>query len=294
MKLSSSKRLKHMTHPTTRSTFIEHLRTTLAQDPRIVGVIDYGSGSEGHSDQWSDVDVALFIRDADFEAFDFDWRTWAAQFGRLLLAYVGGVGHPWAVYEAAPVPLRVDFAFYPESKLDIVRTLAKSPSSPAAMVWYDGTGGTLTQYATQLVGQSLRPLNEAATFEQVSGDFWYYLLRTWSQFQRGQFWAMRHDFNNIILGNLMALLRMESGATDRWRASSSAAGIEKVVSTERLTRLDSCIPGANVESLMAAMRGAAALGRDVCARIAARHGWTWPDELAQHIEHLLTEANPQR
>lgn len=39
-------------------------------DPRISGVLDYGSRSEGRDDEWSDVDIAVFIRDADYDAFD--------------------------------------------------------------------------------------------------------------------------------------------------------------------------------------------------------------------------------
>lgn len=82
------------------------------RDQRIVGIVDYGSSSEGRADEWSDIDVALFIRDADFDEFERAWKDWAAQFGALLLAYVGGVGHPWAVYDTQPLPLRIDFAFH--------------------------------------------------------------------------------------------------------------------------------------------------------------------------------------
>ena len=44
------------------------------RDPRVVGLVDYGSGSEGRADEWSDVDVAFFIRDAELEAFEDGWN----------------------------------------------------------------------------------------------------------------------------------------------------------------------------------------------------------------------------
>ena len=72
-----------------------------------MGVIDYGATSHGRGDAFSDLDVALFVRDDDLEALEADWKAWAAQFGPLLLAYVGGVGHPWVVYDAQPMPLRL-------------------------------------------------------------------------------------------------------------------------------------------------------------------------------------------
>jgi len=63
-------------------------------------MLDYGSSSEGRGDEWSDVDVSVFVRDENFETFERDWKVWAAQFGELLLEYISWVGHPWAVFEA--------------------------------------------------------------------------------------------------------------------------------------------------------------------------------------------------
>ena len=119
-------------------------------------------------------------------AFERNWIAWAGQFGPLLLAYIGGVGHPWTVYAAQPVPLRVDFAFHAESALDQMRAWPNAPQSVDAMVLYDATGGGLAAIAQTLVGQSLAPPDPAATFVSVCGDFWYYILRTLSRVQRGQ------------------------------------------------------------------------------------------------------------
>ncbi len=113
----------------TRTRMIQRLIAAAKDDSRIVGLADYGSSAEGRADEWSDVDVAVFVRDADFDEFERDWISWASQFGQLLLAYVSGVGHPWTVYEAMPIPLRVDFAFHRESNLDIVLTFPNAPTS---------------------------------------------------------------------------------------------------------------------------------------------------------------------
>ena len=169
-----------MTDSPARAVLVRHLLAAAEGDPRIVGVVDYGSSSEGRLDEWSDLDVAVFVRDADFAPFQREWRDWAARLGPLLLGYVGGVGHPWTVYDAAPVPLRVDFDLYPASAVEEMVTWPNSPTSAAAMVWYDGTGGAVTAAARRLVGKSLHPQDLAATFEQACGDFWYYFLRTYS------------------------------------------------------------------------------------------------------------------
>lgn len=274
---------------------IAHMRHCLIaaaeRDPRIVGIVDYGSSGEGRADEWSDVDVAVFIRDADFDEFERAWKDWAAQFGPLLLAYVGGVGHPWAVYDTQPLPLRIDFAFHRESALDVMLTWPNAPVSAEAMVLYDDTGGGLISNARRLVGQSLAPPDMKRAFESVCGDFWDYMLRTFSRLKRGHLWAARYDFNCILLGNLHALLRIEAGSIDRWRASSSALAIEQAISVDRLEQLNACIPEAGVEGLRRAFVNAAQLSYDVCVRTATANGWSWPQRLAERILVILEEDN---
>jgi lincosamide nucleotidyltransferase len=280
-----------MTGTDARLRIIQQLTTAAQSDPRIVGVVDYGSSSEGRADKWSDVDVALFLRDEDFETFKDEWSVWAARFGTLLLAYIGSIGHPWAVYDTSPVPLRVDFAFHRETEMSTMLSWPNAPLSAAAMVLYDETGGNLTGYAERMVGQSLGPLDVGRAFEQVSGDFWYYMLRTWVKLQRGQWWAARFDYNFILLGNLLALLRIEADALERFRATSAAVGIEQALSGERLRRLNACIAEAGRTQLLKAFMKAGELAYEVCAATAQAHGWTWPRQLAERALTLLKEVD---
>ena len=55
-------------YPFPRHTLLDQIIAEAERDPRIVGVIDYGSRSEGRADAWSDLDLALFVRDADVTA----------------------------------------------------------------------------------------------------------------------------------------------------------------------------------------------------------------------------------
>ena len=265
----------------------QRILESVRADSRIVGCLDYGSASEGRGDAWSDLDIALFIRDADLNAFEQNWKQWAAQFGDLLLAYIGGVGHPWAVYDADPIPLRVDFAFHPISTIDRILTWPNAPTSVEAMVLHDGADGQINARVAQIVAQSLAPDDLAGAFAQVCGDFWYYLLRTQVKLWRGQQWAARHDFNHVIVGNLLALLRLESGAVSQWRGSSAAVAIEKALSEQRLSQLDGCIPGVGETAVSQAMRHAAIFGQQVCAQIAEQNGWDWPYPLAEKVLKML-------
>lgn len=255
-------------------------------DGRMLGVLDYGSSSEGRGDMWSDLDLAIVLTDESFDAFELGWQAWAGQFGALLLAYRGGVGHPWAIYDTTEVPLRVDFAFHQESAIDVITSWPNAPLSVEHMVLLDKTDGALSILAARLVGQRLGPPSDTAAFEQVAGDFWYYLLRVHTKLQRGQGWAARHDFNFIIVGNLLALLRLEAGATERWRGTSAAVGIEHVISAARLHQLEGTIPGAGHPALLAAIRRTASLGADVCEQVSRRIGVSWPRRLAERVLQL--------
>jgi hypothetical protein len=276
-----------MTLANERSKIRKHILEVIRADPRIVGCVDYGSTSEGRGDEWSDLDIALFIHDPELELFGRDWKQWASQFGNLLLAYMGGVGHPWAVYDTEQMPLRVDFAFHPASSLNRILEWPNSPASVDAMVWHDRTNGKLTEFVHQKIGQSLAPEDLARVFEQVGGDLWYYFLRTQTKLIRGEIWAARHDFNFIITGNLLALLRIECGAVSRWRGSPASAGIERVLSKQRLDQLNRCIPGPSIADLRSAMARAASLGYDVSVHLSQKNGWLWPHSLAKKVLAML-------
>lgn len=251
-------------------------------------MVDYGSSSYGRADEWSDVDVTLFIRDAEHDAFIRGWKEWTAGFGKLLLAYVGNVGHPWTVYDTRPVPLRVDFEFQLESQIHDISNWENSPISVEAMVLYDGSDGRLTSAVQHLVGKSLAPADPPAAFERLCGDFWYFLLYSYSKLQRGEQWVARMVFESESVAHLAYLLRLEADAVQRWRWSQAAYEVERTLSPERLQRLNGCIAPPSVEGLLGAMVAAARLGREVCCSIAAEHGWPWPAALGDRVVELLS------
>ncbi len=282
-----------MSLSTVRNAIKQKILATAHSDPQIVGCLDYGSTSENRGDAWSDLDCVLFIRDAALPAFEENWKAWAAQFAPLLLAYISGVGHPWVIYDASPMPLRVDFVFYPASTLDRILQWPSSPSSVASMVLYDATDGQITAYVEQIVQQSLAPEDLASAFEQACGDFWYYLIRTQVKLLRDEHWAARHDFNFIIVGNLLALLRIECGAVNHWRGASAATKIEAVLTEDRLEQLNQCIPGSSMAELQRTLLQAAVLGRTVCEQIAHKHTWNWPSALANSVCAMLEQFAAQ-
>lgn len=256
-------------------------------DPRIVGLVDYGSSSEGRADEWSDLDLGLFIRDAAFEGFWEHWREWAAQLGDLLLGYVGYVGHPWAIFASDPMPLRVDFDLFRESAAGRLSDWPNSPISVESFVLYDSTIGPIREAAASLVGKDLHPDDPRREFERDCGDFWYFLLFSYCKLMRGEVWNARQVFHIVAMEALLRLLRLRFGATNRWQSSQSAWNIEIVLPPETLQRLNSCIPGTSEAGVLRALSNAADLGREVCDELAAANGWEWPERLSIAVLGLL-------
>jgi hypothetical protein len=154
------------------------------------------------------------------------------------------------------------------------------------LVLYDGSGGRLSSLVACLVGRCVEPDDHHAAFDEVSGDFWYYLLYVLSKLGRGDHWVAREVYHLEPLVTLARLLRMEAGALDRWRGSPGAFDLSRTVSAARVERYAGCIPGSGRATLAHTVLNAVSLGREVCAAIARRHGWPWPERLAERTAAL--------
>ena len=281
-----------MSQSNARIHFRQRLIEAVRSDERIVGLLQAGSGSEGRADQWSDLDVFLYVRDADFENFLQEWKRWIESCGQLLLAYQpegqkGGIA--WSIFHADPVPLRVDFRFIPASQIESVRAWPTSPRSLEDIVLDDKTSGKLSEAAQSLLGhlQRLPDTQLESTFEQRCDCMWYFLHSAFCKLERGDQWYARISFHMAVLDNLIALLKLESGAVERWLASFPSWKLERALPPTRLEQLNTCIPLPGAEGLKQAMLNTAYLGSDVCETLANQHHWTWPHTAAEEVIRMI-------
>lgn len=280
--------LPHQTVPASGPDALrERVIDAVLGDARVRGLLDYGSRSEGRDDEWSDVDLAVFIRDEDYEAFERDWTAWAAEFGPLLLAFVGDIGNRWVVYDRAPQPLRADYHLHRASAAQ-GNELERWPNAPLTvehMLLVD-KDGALRPPVERMIGRDLGPPDPRHRTKLVIAGFWYYAVRTWCKLQRGPTWGVRFDFSFIMHGNLMAILRLEAGRTERWTASDAAADIERDISAERLSALNDCIPTPDPASLASALGRIVRLGALASAGAGQRFDQPWPEALARRMIEL--------
>jgi len=264
-----------------------------AGDTRIVGLVDYGSDGGRSLDEWSDIDVAVFVHDGYFGAFMAERPHWPAQFGDVVYRRGGETsGHPFnrAVYGTATIPLRVDAVFYRESEAGRAFRWPEIPTAVAVVVWFDRTGGRLTSHMRALAEQSLRPADPAAAFRLASDDLWYYLLDACCKLERGDQWGTRLLYHMTVVPPLIRLLRLEADQIDRWYGAPAAKGIDDALSSERRDQLHASIPDSDLQSMRAVLQRVTALASVVSATLASRYGVTWPDVLAGLIASLLVNA----
>lgn len=281
-----------MPESVTRVRFRHQLCRAATDDERIRGLLIGGSGSDDRLDEWSDIDALFFVTDDDFEPFLQQWQTWAGQFGELILVYAP-IGFPttyWTMYHADPFPQRVEFVFRPASQQEMILAIPTSPRSVEAMVCCDKTEGRLSDYVRQLVGRSLRlpPAEEQATLKARCDQFWYNLMYAYNKLRRGHQWYARQAYHMGALDCLMALLKLEAGALERWQASFPSWNLEQAISPTRLVQLNACIPAEGEAEMLRAMFHAAQLGADLCQRLAARYQCAWPKRAAEEIIRVLS------
>ncbi len=266
--------------------------TIAAYDERIVGLLRGGSGSEGQSNEWSDIDVFFFLQDSETEIFQYTWENWARQAGQLLLIYrpYRQAASAWNIFHASPVPIRVDVRFIAESEMDSILEWSNHPRTIEDILWLDKTGGRLRGYVEQLVQQVylLTSPHTLEIFEQYTGKLWYFLHTAYCKLMQGQEWYARVSFHRVVLDSLMALLKLEEGSIEDWRQTSFPEKyIEHVLSPKRLEQLRACIPAQSAEQLKHAMIFTAKLALEVCDNLAVQHQWNWHRKAAEEILHML-------
>jgi hypothetical protein len=268
-----------------RDEMVRRLVAAAKAEPRIAGLLDYGS--ELGVDAWSDLDVEVYIADESFDELRAEWMDWAGRLGEVLLRFWFSLPgeHPWLVYAAEPVPLRVDFSLHRASEIE---RIAGRPNCPASLdvVLHDPTG-RLRRAVEPLVGRDLPPPDLRRFFDDACGGLWSYLLRTDARLRRRDTWEAMQGHAWLVLGCLFPLLKLEADPPRERKWLGTPRQLERAIGASRLAELEACWPASEAD-LRRALSCAARLGASVCAAIATREGWPWPEELAGRVERLLT------
>ncbi len=234
---------------------IELLRSTAEADPRIEGVLLYGSWTLGEADAHSDLDACLYVREEDADAFD--GREFVERLAPLKLAYTNMYGILAVVFDDL---MRGEFHVEPTgpgiAEIATWRGQVHLPH-PEAAVLLDRTGH-LTAAARDLA--TFRPPDPATTAQQLTDELANWTLMLAHIQTRGET-ARAHNLLHAVIAPLQ-LCRLLRGSTTHWLTPSRA--------------LEADLPPADVERYATT---AGALTPDAL-RTAAANSWRWSRELA--------------
>ncbi|MFI1015606.1 nucleotidyltransferase domain-containing protein [Streptomyces sp. NPDC020965] len=237
---------------------VRRLREIAEAEPRLDGVLLYGSWTLGEADAHSDIEAYLFVREGHAETFD--GREFIERLAPLELAYTNMYGILAVVFDDL---MRGEFHFEPadpgiESVADW-RGSVHLPD-PEAAVLLDRSG-RLTQVVRTLA--EFRPPEAPATALQLTSELANWTLMLSHVLARGET-ARAHALLHTVVAPLqLQLCRLLRGSTAHWLTPSRA--------------LEADLPAPDRE------RYAATTARchpdDVPA--AARKSWEWSRELAR-------------
>lgn len=105
----------------------------LSADPRIQAVLEAGAGAENRADRYSDLDLILIARDADYDVVLADRGALAARLGKLLSAFTGEhVGEPRLLICLFAIP-DGDFVLHVDLKVVRLTDLAQRVDEPRVL-----------------------------------------------------------------------------------------------------------------------------------------------------------------
>jgi aminoglycoside 6-adenylyltransferase len=205
----------------------QRIATWSHQDPDVRAAVMIGSRARADhpADEWSDLDILLFVRDPERYVRA---AQWVASFGPVWLTFVertpdGGAWERRVLYAGG---LDVDFALNPAQWLEHMAANGLVPEMADVI----RRGVRVLADKDNLLATILRlPIPDAVPFHQPSqaefvsavSDFWYHSLWSAKHLRRGELWWAKAGCDWKLKGLLLQLLewhaRAAQGAThDAW------------------------------------------------------------------------------
>ncbi|MFD0036728.1 nucleotidyltransferase domain-containing protein [Streptomyces anulatus] len=262
---------------------IELLRATAEADPRVEGVLLYGSWTLGEADAHSDLDACLYVREPDVDAFD--GREFVERLAPLKLAYTNMHGILAVVFDDL---MRGEFHVEPTgtgiAEIATWRDQVHFPR-PEAAVLLDRTG-RLTAAARELA--AFNPPEPVAAAQQLTDELANWTLMLAHVQARGEH-ARAHNLLHAVIAPLqLKLCRLLRGSTAHWLTPSRALEADlPVVDVERYATATGPL---TQEALRTAAANSWRWSRELAAEAADRWGTRLPLGLHEEIAEALAPA----
>ncbi|MER6598136.1 nucleotidyltransferase domain-containing protein [Streptomyces parvus] len=259
------------------------LRATAEADPRVEGVLLYGSWTLGEADAHSDLDACLYVREEDVAAFD--GREFVERLAPLKLAYTNMYGILAVVFDDL---MRGEFHVEPAgpgiAEIATWRGQVHFPR-PEAAVLLDRTG-RLTAAARELA--AFDPPEPVATAQQLTDELANWTLMLAHVQARGEH-ARAHNLLHAVVAPLqLKLCRLLRGSTAHWLTPSRA--LEADLPVTDVERYATATGPLTPEAVRTASANSWEWSRELAAEAADRWGIRLPPGLHEEITEALPPA----
>ncbi|MEW1795303.1 DNA polymerase subunit beta [Streptomyces niveus] len=262
---------------------VERLRTLAAAEPRLDGVLLYGSWTLGESDAHSDIDAYLFVRDADADTFD--GREFVGRLAPLKLAHTNMYGILAVVFDDL---MRGEFHIDPAgSGIDQISSwegMVHLPD-PGSAVLLDRSG-RLTAAARRLAGH--RPPEPVSTAQELCDELANWTLMLAHVRARGENARAYNLLHAVVAPLQLKLCRLLRGSTAHWLTPSRA--LERDLPESDRARHLATTGGARPAEVRSAAMESWRWSRELAAEAAARWGTALPLQLHDEIAELLADG----
>lgn len=266
---------------------VERLRRLAEAEPRLEGVLLYGSWTLGEADAHSDIDAYLFVRDADAGAFD--GREFVGRLAPLKLAHTNMYGILAVVFDDL---MRGEFHIDPAGPgIDLISSwegMVHLPD-PASAVLLDRTG-RLTTAARRLAQFS--PPEPVSTAQELCDELANWTLMLAHVSARGESARAYNLLHAVVSPLQLKLCRLLRGSTAHWLTPSRA--LERDHPEADRARHLATTGGALPAELRSAAVESWRWSRELAAEAAGRWDTRLPLHLHTEIAELLATGELRR
>ncbi|MEU7228660.1 nucleotidyltransferase domain-containing protein [Streptomyces chrestomyceticus] len=261
---------------------VARLRELAAAEPRLEGVLLYGSWTLGEADAHSDIEAYLYVRDAHADTFD--GREFVGRIAPLKLAYTNMYGILAVVFDDL---MRGEFHLVAAGPgIDEVPTwrgMVHLPD-PGAAVLLD-RDGRLTAAARHLADPC--PPEPGPTAQQLTDELTNWTLMLAHVLERGETARAHALMHTVVAPQQLQLCRLLRGSTTHWLTPSRA--LEQDLSAADRDRYTATTAPAVLPAVRTAARAGWQWSRELAGEAAARWGTEVPTALHEEIGALLAQ-----
>jgi aminoglycoside 6-adenylyltransferase len=264
-------------------------------DIRAAMIIGSRARADHPADEWSDLDVLLFVRDPERYTRSADW---VAGFGTVWLTFAertpdGGAWERRVLYAGG---LDVDFALNPAQWLEHMAANGLAPEMADVI----RRGVRVLVDKDSLVGKILQlPLLDAAPFLQPSqaefvsavSDFWYHSLWSAKHLRRGELWWAKAGCDGRLKSLLQQMIEWHAhamrGAThDTWMRGRF---LEEWADPRAVEQLSSVFAHYDRQDIARALWATMELFRWLAVETAKRWQYIYPASSDQAVTDLVRQ-----